>query len=114
MAVTAVARGGVAWLDGRGDHADDRTRQRWGFHGMTEEEMAPMTGRGSDNSICSVHVLLLMSSLDGVFRCLFRGSEEQDFVEQCINKTDFLTLAARKQIGGIGVHLVSSRWHKNF
>ncbi|MQL85918.1 hypothetical protein Taro_018441, partial [Colocasia esculenta] len=40
-----------------------------------------------------------------VFCCLFGGSEEEDFVEQCINKTDFLTLAMRKQSGGVGGYL---------
>ncbi|MQM16809.1 hypothetical protein Taro_049770 [Colocasia esculenta] len=59
-------------------------------------------------------VLVLSQSKPSTFCCLFAGSEEEDFVEQCINKSDCLTLAVRKQSGGVGGYLVSSRWQKNF
>ncbi|KAK1323793.1 hypothetical protein QJS10_CPA02g00546 [Acorus calamus] len=51
------------------------------------------------------------SSLSSLCMCL-SGSEE--FVEQCINNADCLTLAVRKQSGGLGGYLVSTRWQKNF
>ncbi|KAK1265916.1 Potassium channel AKT2/3 [Acorus gramineus] len=41
-------------------------------------------------------------------------SSEDDFVEECINNAECLTMAVRKQSGGLGGYLVSTRWHKNF
>jgi len=45
--------------------------------------------------------------------CLLRSSSEE-FVEQCINQAECLTLAVRKQSKGVGGYLVSTRWQKNF
>ncbi|KAJ0969503.1 hypothetical protein J5N97_022380 [Dioscorea zingiberensis] len=47
------------------------------------------------------------------FCCLFKNSNEE-FVEQCINQAECLTMAVRKQSKGMGGYLVSTRWHKNF
>ncbi|TVU36333.1 hypothetical protein EJB05_18265 [Eragrostis curvula] len=45
--------------------------------------------------------------------CFLRSSGEE-FVEQCINQAECLTLAVRKQSKGMGGYLVSTRWQKNF
>ncbi|CAO2182177.1 unnamed protein product [Urochloa humidicola] len=45
--------------------------------------------------------------------CLLRNSSEE-FVEQCINQAECLTLAVRKQSKGVGGYLISTRWQKNF
>ncbi|XP_062227419.1 uncharacterized protein LOC133925537 [Phragmites australis] len=45
--------------------------------------------------------------------CFLRSSSEE-FVEQCINHAECLTLAVRKQSKGVGGYLVSTRWQKNF
>uniref|UniRef100_A0A0D9V8G7 UspA domain-containing protein n=1 Tax=Leersia perrieri TaxID=77586 RepID=A0A0D9V8G7_9ORYZ len=45
--------------------------------------------------------------------CFLRSSSE-DFVEQCINQAECLTLAVRKQSKGVGGYLISTRWQKNF
>ncbi|GJM92404.1 hypothetical protein PR202_gb04042 [Eleusine coracana subsp. coracana] len=45
--------------------------------------------------------------------CILRSSSEE-FVEQCINQAECLTLAVRKQSKGMGGYLVSTRWQKNF
>ncbi|XP_010910969.2 uncharacterized protein [Elaeis guineensis] len=58
-------------------------------------------------------VLVLSQGKPSPFCCMFRSSSE-DFVEQCINKADCLTLAVRKQSKGVGGYLVSTRWQKNF
>ncbi|OAY67965.1 hypothetical protein ACMD2_10506, partial [Ananas comosus] len=44
----------------------------------------------------------------------FPWSSREEFVEECINKADCLTLAVRKQSKGVGGYLVSTRWQKNF
>lgn len=44
---------------------------------------------------------------------LFQSSSEQ-FVEQCIEHADCLTLAVRKQSKSVGGYLISTRWQKNF
>ncbi|CAL4960195.1 unnamed protein product [Urochloa decumbens] len=44
--------------------------------------------------------------------CWLGCSEE--FVEQCINQAECLTLAVRKQSKGVGGYLISTRWQKNF
>ncbi|ERN20670.1 hypothetical protein AMTR_s00070p00184710 [Amborella trichopoda] len=41
-------------------------------------------------------------------------NSHEEFVDQCINNTDCLTLAVRKQSKGIGGYLITSRWQKNF
>ncbi|PUZ53723.1 hypothetical protein GQ55_5G073200 [Panicum hallii var. hallii] len=45
--------------------------------------------------------------------CLLRSSSEE-FVGQCINQAECLTLAVRKQSKGVGGYLISTRWQKNF
>ncbi|ONM35990.1 Adenine nucleotide alpha hydrolase-like superfamily protein [Zea mays] len=45
--------------------------------------------------------------------CFLRSSGEE-FVEQCINQAECLTLAVRKQSKGVGGYLISTRWQKNF
>ena len=47
------------------------------------------------------------------FRSLLRNSSAE-FVEQCINQAECLTLAVRKQSKGVGGYLISTRWQKNF
>ncbi|KZV16567.1 hypothetical protein F511_11399 [Dorcoceras hygrometricum] len=46
--------------------------------------------------------------------CLCLKSSTEEFVEQCINTFDCLTIGVRKQSQGIGGYLISTRWHKNF
>ena len=46
--------------------------------------------------------------------CSFVRSSSEEFVEQCINQAECLTLAVRKQSKGVGGYLVSTRWQKNF
>ncbi|XP_020085324.1 uncharacterized protein LOC109708124 [Ananas comosus] len=58
-------------------------------------------------------VLVLSQTKPSPFPCLIRSSREE-FVEECINKADCLTLAVRKQSKGVGGYLVSTRWQKNF
>ncbi|KAG8378275.1 hypothetical protein BUALT_Bualt08G0120600 [Buddleja alternifolia] len=41
-------------------------------------------------------------------------SSREEFVEQCINNMECLTIGVRKQSNGIGGYLISTRWHKNF
>ena len=44
----------------------------------------------------------------------FLQSSSEEFVEQCINQAECLTLAVRKQSKGVGGYLISTRWQKNF
>ncbi|KAK4370444.1 hypothetical protein RND71_009919 [Anisodus tanguticus] len=46
--------------------------------------------------------------------CLCGRSSEEEFVEQCINTLDCLTIGVRKQSKGMGGYLISTRWQKNF
>ncbi|OMO55520.1 UspA [Corchorus olitorius] len=47
--------------------------------------------------------------------CLFgTSSSSEEFVEQCINNADCLTIGVRKQSKGVGGYLISTRWQKNF
>ncbi|KAL3504159.1 hypothetical protein ACH5RR_034000 [Cinchona calisaya] len=41
-------------------------------------------------------------------------SSSEEFVEQCINTVDCLTIGVRKQSKGMGGYLISTRWQKNF
>jgi hypothetical protein len=41
-------------------------------------------------------------------------SSSEEFVEQCIDQAECLTLAVRKQSKAVGGYLVSTRWQKNF
>lgn len=60
-----------------------------------------------------VSVLVLGQRKPSLINCLFRSSSK-DFVEQCINNGECLTLAVRKQSRDLGGYLISSRWQKNF
>ncbi|ONK77451.1 uncharacterized protein A4U43_C02F6660 [Asparagus officinalis] len=58
-------------------------------------------------------VLVLSQSKPSAFSCLFKRSSEE-FVEQCIDRAECLTMSVRKQSRGVGGYLVSTRWQKNF
>ncbi|KAH9626086.1 hypothetical protein KSS87_012421 [Heliosperma pusillum] len=45
---------------------------------------------------------------------LFGMSNSENFVEQCINNAECLTIGVRKQSKGMGGYLISTRWQKNF
>lgn len=47
-------------------------------------------------------------------KCSFMRSSGEEFVEECINRADCLTLAVRRQSKGVGGYLISTRWQKNF
>ncbi|KAL9229132.1 hypothetical protein vseg_004633 [Gypsophila vaccaria] len=49
-----------------------------------------------------------------IMTCLFGMSNSEDFVEQCINNGECLTIGVRKQSKGMGGYLISTRWQKNF
>ncbi|GFP84330.1 hypothetical protein PHJA_000576700 [Phtheirospermum japonicum] len=49
-----------------------------------------------------------------LLNCLCFISSTDEFVEQCINKLECLTIGVRKQSKGVGGYLISTRWHKNF
>lgn len=55
-----------------------------------------------------------MSMLQFIFFCSLLRSSSEEFVEQCINQAECLTLAVRKQSKGVGGYLISTRWQKNF
>ncbi|GAB4844900.1 hypothetical protein Ancab_038291 [Ancistrocladus abbreviatus] len=49
-----------------------------------------------------------------IINCLFGISSPDDFVEQCINNAECLTIGVKKQKEGMGGYLISTRWQKNF
>ncbi|XP_027093894.1 uncharacterized protein [Coffea arabica] len=49
-----------------------------------------------------------------LLNCLCGTSSSEEFVEQCINAVDCLTIGVRKQSKGMGGYLISTRWQKNF
>ncbi|XP_059630759.1 uncharacterized protein LOC132273729 [Cornus florida] len=49
-----------------------------------------------------------------IINCLCGTSSSEEFVEQCINNVECLTIGVRKQSQGIGGYLISTRWQKNF
>lgn len=62
-----------------------------------------------------VSVLVLgQKKPSSLFSCLCGRSSEEEFVEQCINTLDCLTIGVRKQRQGMGGYLISTRWQKNF
>ncbi|CAN4097746.1 unnamed protein product [Withania somnifera] len=62
-----------------------------------------------------VSVLVLgQKRSSSLLSCLCGKSSEQEFVEQCINTLDCLTIGVRKQSKGMGGYLISTRWQKNF
>ncbi|XWS21617.1 hypothetical protein CRYUN_Cryun30bG0069700 [Craigia yunnanensis] len=46
--------------------------------------------------------------------CGTSSTEDEEFVEQCINNADCLTVGVRKQSKGVSGYLISTRWQKNF
>ncbi|XP_068651468.1 uncharacterized protein [Aristolochia californica] len=58
-------------------------------------------------------VLVLGQKKPSPLNCLIR-SKSEEFVEQCINNAECLTMAVRKQSGGLGGYLISTQWQKNF
>ncbi|XP_058091186.1 uncharacterized protein LOC131237444 [Magnolia sinica] len=58
-------------------------------------------------------VLILGQHKHSPVSCFFRGRSE-NFVEQCINNAECLTMAVRKQSRDVGGYLISTRWQKNF
>ncbi|GMH17398.1 hypothetical protein Nepgr_019239 [Nepenthes gracilis] len=62
-----------------------------------------------------VSVLVLgQEKPSAIMNCLFGFSTTEDFVEQCINNAECLTIGVRKQTKGMGGYLISTRWQKNF
>ncbi|AQK93631.1 universal stress protein family protein [Zea mays] len=62
-------------------------------------------------------VLVLSQRKPSPFCCFLRSrssSEEEELVEECINRAECLTLAVRRRSKGVGGYLVSTRWQKNF
>ncbi|XP_074279441.1 uncharacterized protein LOC141604825 [Silene latifolia] len=49
-----------------------------------------------------------------IMSCLFGMSNSENFVEQCIDNAECLTIGVRKQSKGMGGYLISTRWQKNF
>ncbi|KAL6848580.1 hypothetical protein ACP4OV_021606 [Aristida adscensionis] len=58
-------------------------------------------------------VLVLSQRKPSPFCCFMRCSGEE-FVEECIERAECLTLAVRRQSKGVGGYLISTRWQKNF
>lgn len=62
-----------------------------------------------------VSVLVLTKRNPSLFSfCGLLRSRDDEFVEQCINRAECLTLAITKQNKGVGGYLISTKWHKNF
>ncbi|KAL6512017.1 hypothetical protein OROGR_021614 [Orobanche gracilis] len=62
-----------------------------------------------------VSVLVLGQKQPSPFlSCLFLKSSTEEFVKQCINSLECLTIGVRKQSTGVGGYLISTKWHKNF
>ncbi|KAJ9166646.1 hypothetical protein P3X46_021364 [Hevea brasiliensis] len=49
-----------------------------------------------------------------LINCLCGTSSSEEFVEQCINNVDCLTIGVNKQSKSVGGYLISTRWKKNF
>ncbi|GAB4861356.1 hypothetical protein Ancab_036518 [Ancistrocladus abbreviatus] len=49
-----------------------------------------------------------------IISCMFGVSSMEEFVVQCINTAECLTIGVRKQSKGMGGYLISTRWQKNF
>ncbi|CAA0840833.1 Adenine nucleotide alpha hydrolases-like superfamily protein [Striga hermonthica] len=49
-----------------------------------------------------------------LLNCFCFRSKTDEFVEECINTLECLTIGVRKQSNGVGGYLISTRWHKNF
>lgn len=46
--------------------------------------------------------------------CLCGSSSSEEFVDQCINNVECLTIGVSKQSKSVGGYLISTRWKKNF
>ncbi|KAL2497212.1 Adenine nucleotide alpha hydrolase-like superfamily protein [Abeliophyllum distichum] len=62
----------------------------------------------------SVLVLGLKNSHPPLLNCLCLKNSTEEFVEECIDVMECLTIGVRKQTKGVGGYLISTRWHKNF
>ncbi|WCJ44633.1 Adenine nucleotide alpha hydrolases-like superfamily protein [Euphorbia peplus] len=49
-----------------------------------------------------------------LLNCLCGNSSSEEFVEQCINNVECLTIGVSKQSKSVGGYLISTRWKKNF
>lgn len=62
-----------------------------------------------------VSVLVLgQKKNSSLIRCLCGISSSEEFVEQCINSAECLTVGVRKQSKGVSGYLISTRWQKDF
>ncbi|KDP32792.1 hypothetical protein JCGZ_12084 [Jatropha curcas] len=62
-----------------------------------------------------VSVLVLgQKKPSALMNCLCGASSSEEFVEQCINKVECLTIGVSKQSKSVGGYLISTRWRKNF
>ncbi|XP_065880483.1 uncharacterized protein [Euphorbia lathyris] len=62
-----------------------------------------------------VAVLVLGQKKPSPFlNCLCGNSSSEEFVEQCINNVECLTIGVSKQSKSVGGYLISTRWKKNF
>ncbi|GLU01045.1 hypothetical protein SLE2022_183710 [Rubroshorea leprosula] len=61
-----------------------------------------------------VSVLVLGKKRPSPFLNCLHGTSSNEFVDQCINNADCLTVGVRKQSSGVGGYLISTRWQKNF
>ncbi|XP_042980345.1 uncharacterized protein LOC122310504 [Carya illinoinensis] len=62
-----------------------------------------------------VSVLVLgQKKPSSIISCFCGTSSTEEFVEQCINNGECLTVGVRKQSRGMGGYLISTRWQKNF
>ncbi|KAL3845535.1 hypothetical protein ACJIZ3_002938 [Penstemon smallii] len=49
-----------------------------------------------------------------LLNCFCLKSRTEEFVEECINTLECLTIGVQKQSNGVSGYLISTRWHKNF
>ncbi|EXB44378.1 hypothetical protein L484_020190 [Morus notabilis] len=62
-----------------------------------------------------VSVLVLgQKKTSSLISCLCGVSSSEEFVEQCINSAECLTVGVRKQSKGVGGYLINTRWQKDF
>ncbi|CAA0809945.1 Adenine nucleotide alpha hydrolases-like superfamily protein [Striga hermonthica] len=62
-----------------------------------------------------VSVLVLgQKKVSPILSCLFVRSSTDEFVEECINSLECLTIGVRKQSNGVSGYLITTKWHKNF
>ncbi|KAL3638816.1 hypothetical protein CASFOL_016723 [Castilleja foliolosa] len=62
-----------------------------------------------------VSVLVLGQKKPSPFlSCMLMKSSTEEFVDECINNLECLTIGVRKQSRGVSGYLISTRWHKNF